>query len=312
MKRIVITGPTGAVGMALIHKCIAEKTEVLAICHKGSRRNVNVPVHPLVSVEELDLSELRGMKDALAERLQRGEFDVFYHLGWEGTLGELRDDMSLQVRNIQYTLDAVELAERLGCKAFVGAGSQAEYGGTEEILRPDTSACPETGYGMAKLCAGMMSRKLCAVKKITHIWVRILSVYGPYDGDQTMITSALRRMLNNEETSFTPGGQLWDYLYSADAAEALYLLGSKGVSGKVYCLGSGRERPLYEYIRMMQKKTGYHGDPGIGKLPYSPGQVMRLCADITELKKDIGFIPSTTFEKGIQETVEWMKENMTI
>ena len=53
-KRAIITGPTGAVGMALIQKCINEKTEVLALCHKGSKRIADIPKNPFVTVKETD------------------------------------------------------------------------------------------------------------------------------------------------------------------------------------------------------------------------------------------------------------------
>ena len=55
MKRAVITGPTGAIGMALITQCIREGWEVLAVCHRGSARISSIPVHPRVKVLETEL-----------------------------------------------------------------------------------------------------------------------------------------------------------------------------------------------------------------------------------------------------------------
>ena len=113
-------------------------------------------------------------------------------------------------------------------------------------MRPDTPAFPENGYGMAKLCAGQMSRELCAKLGIRHIWARILSVYGPCDGAKTMVMSSIRQLLAGESPAFTKGEQQWDYLYAKDAGRALYLLGEKGRAGSIYCLGSGQKRPLRE------------------------------------------------------------------
>ncbi len=303
-QKIVITGPTGAVGMALIHKSIAEGCEVLAICHRGSKRNEQIPKHPLITVVETDLEEL-GRIDYLPEN----EYNVFYHLAWKGTFGDGRNHMPLQIENIQYTMDAVKLAKRLGCHTFIGAGSQAEYGRVEGKLYPDTPTFPENGYGMAKLCAGQMSRVLCGQEGLQHIWVRILSVYGPYDRGETMISSCLGKMLRGEAADFTAGEQLWDYLYSEDAAEALWLLGQKGINGKVYCIGSGKAFPLKEYIQKMHTLTGEKATLRFGAIPYAKGQVMELCADITALTEDTGFLPKTSFEDGIRKTIEWIKEN---
>ena len=294
MKGIVISGPTGAVGMALINKCIEKNIPVLAICHKGSKRIENIPQNPLIEVLELDLADYYGF-----EPKESAQYDVFYHLAWNGTFGDTRNDMPLQVKNIQYTLDAVALAQKLGCHTFIGAGSQAEYGRVEGLLRPDTPAFPENGYGMAKLCAGQMSRTVCEQLGMTHIWTRILSVYGPYDGKDTMVMSSLRKMKANEPTEFTKGEQLWDYLYSEDAAEALLALGTHGIHGKVYCLGSGEAHPLSWYIGIMHKLSKSTADIGLGKMPYRDKQVMHLQADISELQKDVGFTPKITFEEGI-------------
>ncbi len=91
-----------------------------------------------------------------------------------------------------------------------------------------TPTFPENGYGIAKLCAGQMSRILCEQKNMNHIWTRILSVYGPYDGENTMIMSVIRKLAHGEKPSLTEGKQQWDYLYSKDAGYAMYLLGEKG------------------------------------------------------------------------------------
>lgn len=323
IKRIVISGPTGAIGMALIKQCIKENIAVLAICHKGSARIGNIPRSPLIKIAEADLADY--------DRLFTGEettetYDIFYHFAWNGTVGEARNDMYLQTDNITYTLAAIELAERLGCHTFIGAGSQAEYGRVEGKLTSVIPTNPENGYGMAKLCAGQMSRVVCEKKQMKHIWTRILSVYGPYDGTGSMVMTAVRKFWNGEQTAFTPGEQTWDYLYSEDAAQIFLALGEKGIHGNVYCIGSGQARELKSYIKDiyqtvkayqkgnigMQEITADAAEKeqlsermlGIGLVPYGEKQVMSLCADITLLEQHIGSIPHTDFRKGIWAILE--------
>lgn len=310
MKSIVISGPTGAIGMALIEKCIQENTRVLAICHKGSARVANIPDSPLVQVVEADLCDY---KQLFRQSNSAGAYDVFYHFAWSGTVGDARNDMRLQTDNIAYTMDAVDLAGRLGCHTFIGAGSQAEYGRVEGKLTPDTPVYPENGYGMAKLCAGQMSRVVCEQKGMRHIWTRVLSVYGPYDGSGSMVMSAVKKIRNNEPTAFTPGEQMWDYLYSRDAAGIFYALGEKGRNGSVYCVGSGRARELKGYIKdiddVIQECNGQRKSEteeeqerrlGIGSIPYGEKQVMYLCADTSLLEEHIGPIEHTDFKNGIR------------
>ena len=301
MKRAIITGVTGAIGMALIQHLLSHNIEVLAICRDGSARNMQLPEHPLLkkcicSLE--DLSELQNTQEEV--------YDVCYHFAWSGTNGTARNDMYLQNNNVRYALDAVEMAARFGCKVFIGAGSQAEYGSVEGKIASDTPAFPKTGYGIAKLCAGQMTRERAHQLGMKHIWTRILSVYGPYDGAQSMVMSGIYQLLDGKRPSYTKGEQMWDYLYSGDAAEAFYLLGEKAVEG-VYCLGGGSTRPLRDYIEMIRDAVNPEAEVGIGEMPYYENQVMYLCADISALTKATGFVPKVSFETGIGKTVEWCK-----
>ena len=100
---------------------------------------------------------------------------------------------------------------------------------------------------------------------------------------------------------------MWDYLYSGDAAIAFRLIGEKGIDGKVYVLGSGKVRRLAEYIEDIRNSVNPSGTVEMGAIPYAPKQVMFLQADVTELKKDTGFLPATEFKAGIQKTIEWGK-----
>lgn len=302
MKRVIITGPTGAIGMALIQKCIEEGAEVTAVCRHGSSRIARIPVSDKIKVVECDLDEM----GTLSDRLQ-GSYDAFFHLAWACTAGEGRNDTRAQAQNISAALEALEAAHKLGCECFIGAGSQAEYGRVEGRLSAETPAFPENGYGIAKLCAGQLTRIRSRQLGIRHIWFRVLSVYGRYDGEQTMIMSSIKKLLNGETPEYTPAEQLWDYLYSEDAGRAFYLAAEKGKDGAVYCLGSGQVVPLREYIEILRDEI----DPGlpikIGAKPYADKQVMHLCADITDLQKDTGFVPRIGFREGIRETVEWIK-----
>lgn len=305
-RRAVITGASGMIGVALARQCTAAGEEVLAICHRGSSKNEVLRRLNGVEVLETDLDEYARLAGEQWEK----SYDTFYHLAWAGTAGQARNDMALQTDNIRYTLDAVELADRMGCRTFVGVGSQAEYGRCQEPLRPDTPAFPETGYGMAKLCAGQMSRYSCEQRGIRHIWARVLSVYGPY-GSQDMITVAVQKLLRGEHVSFTGGEQFWDYLYSEDAVRALRLMAEKGISGKTYVLGNGQSRPLEEYLDILYRvvceemdgKGRRVGTVGIGELPYGEGQLMYLAGDVSELWQDTGFVPHVSFKEGIRKMV---------
>lgn len=303
VSKAVITGATGIIGSTLIDYLVQNQIEVLAICRPNSKKKDNIIKHPLVKIQYAELSTLKDISSRI-------KYDAYFHLGWEGTFGKSRNDMYLQNLNVKYTLDAVEMAHRLGCQSFIGAGSQAEYGRKQEKLSSATTVNPETGYGIAKYCAGKLSAIYAKQLGIKHVWARILSIYGPRDGNATMVMSAINKLLNNEIPSFTDGKQMWDYLYCTDAARALYLMAEQGKDQQVYCLGSGQCYPLKEYIYNIRDCINKQLELDIGKIPYSNNQVTYLCADTIELSQDTGFVPTVTFEQGIKHTIEYCKNNL--
>lgn len=303
IQTAVVTGPTGAIGIALCEKLLRENVTVYAVCRPGSSRIKDLPKAAAIHVVECDAKELA----TLPQKMEGVSVDAFFHFAWAHTIGQGRNDMPAQIENIQSTIDAVRAAKALGCQVFLGAGSQAEYGRVEGLLKSDTPAFPENGYGMAKLCAGQMSRVEAKALDIDHVWVRILSVYGPHDGPMTMISGTIRKLLAGERPALTAGIQRWDYLYAGDAADAFYLAACHGRNGAVYPLGSGQAMPLKDYIIQMRDAIDPALPLGLGEVPYGPLQVMHLQADISALQADTGFVPKTPFAEGIRRTMDWVK-----
>lgn len=303
MKKVVITGATGMIGRALVNYLLNKDIEVLAIIRENSTRKSNMLSNKNLKIIECNLENFDNFK------IDENDYDTFFHFAWDGTFAGARNDEQLQNNNVEYTLTALELAKRLGCNTFIGAGSQAEYGRVDGIINENTPANPENFYGKAKLEAGELSRKLANKYNIRHVWTRIFSVYGPYDNSKTMIMSSIKKMIeNNKSPDYTKGEQMWDYIYSEDVAKAFYLIGEKGKNNSVYCIAQGKSRPLYEYIQIIRDIIDKNIKLNLGALAYSDKQVMNLQANIDKLKNDTGFIPEYTFEKGIVSAIDWYKK----
>lgn len=123
-----------------------------------------------------------------------------------------------------------------------------------------------------------------------------------------MIVTGIRTLLDGGVPNFTKGEQQWDYLYCEDAAEILLRLAQKGKDGKIYCVGSGKTRKLSEYIKVMRDGIDPKAEINLGGVPYGENQLMYLCADTSDVRKDTGFNTFTSFEEGIRKTIDWCKE----
>lgn len=296
IKSIIVTGATGAVGSAVVRRALAKGIHVTCIVHQGSKRLGNLPQDDNLKIVECNLSDYKKLQI-------EGQYDAFVHLSWEKTFGASRDDAEVQTRNIQYTLDAVQLAHRCGCTVFVGAGSQAEYGVQDVDLTPDLQVKPESGYGIAKYAAGKLSAMLCKSLGMRQCWVRILSVYGPNDGENSLISYLIREFKAGTSPQLTKCEQLWDYLYADDAADAILAVVERGADGKAYPLGSGNGRRLSEYVNDIKTVVNPAVKVKFGAKDYYPHQPMHLVADISELTEDTGWKPQHNFINGLAKLI---------
>jgi len=294
MPSIAISGASSLIGSALAQAALERGFKVICLAQKNSSRLKYIPAGAKILFA--DLSEY--------ERFETDEkCDMFFHLAWEKTGVANRDNCFVQSKNIQYTLDAVNLASRMGCKVFVGAGSQAEYGLVTEPLTANMPVNPLSGYGIAKLAAGQLSRLLSRQIGMRHNWVRILSVYGSCGGENTIINYCINKLLAGEAPELTPCEQIWDFLHSTDCAAALLAVGEKGVDEKIYVLGSGERRKLKDYVLAIRDIVNPKVDLHFGKKDYYTNQPMFLSADISELVRDTEWKPRISFKDGIKKSI---------
>jgi nucleoside-diphosphate-sugar epimerase len=298
---IALTGATSMIGIALITQCILNNIRVYALVRPGSSRLSRIPQSNLVSVLVCDLDNLANFNPVDINH----DADVFYHIGWADTDKQGRNSCSKQLQNIQYTLDAVHLAKKIGCKKFIGAGSQAEYGLVDVPLNDVIPVNPEIAYGVAKYAAGKFAKIECEYLNLTFNWVRIVSVYGINDNHDALIKLFMKNCRTNISMPLGPCTHMWDYLFEDDAGRAMLAIGQKGIDGKIYCLGSGIGKPLKEYLEVIKNIINPSCIPEYGVMPYTEKSVRYLCADISELTADTKWKPEVSFEKGIRKIIDY-------
>ncbi|SFI52399.1 Nucleoside-diphosphate-sugar epimerase [Treponema bryantii] len=293
MKRIIITGATGMIGSAIVREAIKSNYEITCLVRKDSNRIKNIIESSQVKIVNCNITDYSKIK-------LKDKYDIFIHLAWDKTSVGGRDDVDCQLKNIQYTLDAVRLAYNCGCSVFIGAGSQAEYGVQKVPLTPNLPVNPESGYGIAKYTAGKLSQMLCMQLGIHFNWMRILSVYGPNDGTNTLISYVVRELKEGRSPQLTKCEQKWDYLHCNDAARAFLAVSESGIDGKFYPLGSGSGRILKEYINDIKEALKSDIPVSFGAKEYYPHQPMYLVADTQELENDTKWKPLIAFQDGIK------------
>ena len=90
MKRAIITGPTGAIGMALLKYLLEMEVEVLVLVRPDSERLKQLPEHKNLTIAKYGLENYRNI-DCETEGVGKVPYDVMFHFAWSATIGEGRN-----------------------------------------------------------------------------------------------------------------------------------------------------------------------------------------------------------------------------
>jgi len=306
MKRVIVTGASSMLGVALIERLLREDIEVIYAVIRPQSQNKKrrrIPINERVKIVECELIKYYDLVNLIDE-----ECDTFYHMAWPRT-GTYREDLSdilLKCDAIKGVAYAVDVAGKLGCNKFIGVGSQSEYGVPKDGYYSTDMPChPVRVDGTLHMAAGETARIMSEERGIRCFWVRVFSVYGVYDRDNSMISSTINKLLSKEHCSFTKSEQIWDFVNVDDVAEAFYLIGDKAKKGAVYNMASGTSRPLKEYLEIIRDIVDPNAILGIGELEYPQDPIMKMMVDISPLTRDIGWKPNISFEQGIREIYDY-------
>lgn len=269
MKKVIISGAAGFLGVSTTKEFLDRGYEVYALLRPDSEHNKRLDefgsgLHRI----EIDCSDFNSLSDVISSKC-----DIFIHLVSFGA----RDDFRVQKTNMEYCISALEGAASLGCSRYICIGSQAEIGLTDKVMNEDITLCPVSSYGAGKAAALYLTRDLAGRLGVDWIWGRIFSLYGKYAPPESLIPNLIRKLKADEDIYLSSCEQNWDYLNTVDASRALVCLAERGHSGEIYNLSSGKYRQLKDYIEIAKNQFDYKGvihygsknDPFISLQPVS-------------------------------------------
>lgn len=299
MKKAIVTGANGFVGRYLLRELSKQGYEIWSVI-KNTDENISCINELNTNIVYCDLNDIDTLGSLITER----DFDCFYHLAWAGSSGDGRKNYSLQLNNAKTCADAANIASKLGCKRFVGAGSVTElmYG---DYLRQEGSE-PEmvTCYAIGKIAAEYISKCVCVENGIDFLWAYISNFYGKEDPTQNFINFLISSYSSGNVPTLTSGEQKADFMYVSDVARALIAMGEKGKTNSTYYIGYGSPRPLKEFVKEIRDIVNPNIETGLGRKRFQGMDIDFDALDIKKLNRDTGFIPEIYFEEGIKTMIK--------
>ena len=277
--KTLITGSSGFIGRALL------KQSLPGDLHVTSRVSTSLPTG--ITGHFGDLSDQEFLK-YLAEQ----KFEQVIHLAWEG-LPNLSEENNL--RNLKISIKFLEILASSGVKDFQIAGSCLEYGDktgqvNEGVIGENFSDFAATKIKLLEFVAGL---------GVAYKWYRIFYSYGPFQHDNSLLSSAYLSAKNRVSLKLSNPNISRDFIYVDDVAKAMSrLIETPSVSG-IFNIGSGKGTLVKDLVDALNSKMGLEvQDQVVEKSP-------ALTADIKKITETCGWTPEVSIKQGVKKFVDW-------
>jgi UDP-glucuronate 4-epimerase len=325
---VLVTGAAGFIGSHVCRALMARGEEVVGI------DNLNDYYDPGLKHARLaDLKAAHGNafsfecidfadQAALEEFTRHHRFDRIVHLGAQaGVRYSLVNPQSYVRSNLVGHVNMLELARHRGVDHFVYASSSSVYGGNDTLpfRVEDRVDQPISLYAATKKSDELLSESYSHLFRIPMTGLRFFTVYGPWGRPDMAMWIFTRALLADQPLIvFNNGEMRRDFTFIDDivAGISACLDGAPKDDGEVkaggsrgphalYNIGNSRSEQLMRMIGLLEAATGKTAH--IEYQPLQPGDVTDTYADITAIRRDHGYSPTTSIDEGIPRFVAWFK-----
>jgi nucleoside-diphosphate-sugar epimerase len=289
MKTVIVTGAYGYVGRHALIPLVERGFDVVALSsrqrdeHRSNIRSIAV-----------DLFD----RDQLSKVLARVRATHLLHLAWETTPPGYWNSPA-NLRWLTASVDLIQAFADAGGQRIVGVGTCAEYDWRFGYCRERvTPLQPRALYGVCKHSLALIVEEFAVTRNLSAAWGRLFFMYGPHEPPGKLAGSVVARLKRGEVARCSHGRQIRDFLYVADAADALAQLVDSDVRGPVN-ICSGEPRTLRELITALANEIDPEGQIDFGALAPSADEPALLMGDPQRLREEVGWRASHSLSQGI-------------
>ena len=203
--------------------------------------------------------------------------------------------------NVGGTINVLDAAQQVGtARRIVLVGSSYEYG----ARRADDGLDPFNAYSASKVAAWAFARAAYNAWGAPVVWVRPFQVYGPGQRDRALIPAAIRAALDGADFRMTAGAQRRDFIFVADVIRGILAAATApNVEGRVLDVGTGQLHPIRRVVERIWALAGAQGEILAGALPYRPGEVSAIPADVARTRLLTGWEARVGLDEGLRRTI---------
>ena len=313
--KLLVTGGAGFIGSNFVRMALTDKfpefsveqlTVLDLLTYAGDEENLK----PIASDKRYkfvkgDIRDLELAKKLMQDADQVVHFAAESHV--DRSIEGGSEFVSTNVMGTQVLLDA---AKSSNIKRFVHVSTDEVYGSISEGSWPeDHPLLPNSPYSASKAGSDLLVRAYNRTHKLDTVITRCSNNYGQYQFPEKVMPLFITNIIEGKKVPLYGNGlNVRDWLHVDDHCRGIALALTKGRAGEVYNIGGGTELTNVELTHKILKAMGV-GEEFIQPVEDRKGHDLRYSVDISKINKELGYSPQVKFEEGLEQTVNWYKNN---
>lgn len=320
--KILVTGGAGFIGSAVVRQAVARGQTVVnldALTYAANLANVaDVADNPLYAFERVDIRD----RPELDRVFTQHQPDAVLHLAAESHVDRSIDGPGDFIEtNVSGTFNLLEAARAHWVRSGKPEGFRFHHVSTDEVFgslgetgqfNEDSCYDPRSPYSASKAASDHLVRAWGETYGLPVLLTNCSNNYGPYHFPEKLIPVVILRALAGEPIPiYGDGGNVRDWLFVEDHADALLTVLQHGTPGRSYAIGGENEARNIDLVRMIcaeldhLRPAGAPHDRLITFVTDRPGHDRRYAINPERMRRELGWRPSVSLQEGLARTVRW-------
>ncbi|MER3124014.1 dTDP-glucose 4,6-dehydratase [Bacillus pumilus] len=310
-KSYFITGGAGFIGLNFVKLLLQEKDVRLTVFDK-----LTYASHPEEMEELLKLSHFRFIQGDITLQHELDQafdevYDAIIHFAAESHVDRSIESAEPFIQtNVLGTYRMLEAVLKGKAKKLIHISTDEVYGDLElddPAFTEQTPLSPNNPYSASKASSDLLVKSYIHTHQLPAMITRCSNNYGPYQHEEKLIPTIIRKAINGEKIPiYGDGQQIRDWLYVEDHARAVKQVLDNGTAGQVYNIGGGNEKTNLDLTKTILTQLGISHDR-ISFVEDRKGHDRRYAIDASKLKGELDWTQETSFEAGIEKTINWYR-----